>query len=405
MFCDVLLNKKNHILLISAWYPSKEDTSGIFVQMQAEALASAGYKVVVFLPEYYSIVGFFKNLKSIFSKRYSKIKKVTLIRLFIVFPFPTFLLKNPLSFQKKYILKYCLLRMRLYSFLKGKPSLIHHHGVLNNCYITEYLSKKLNISYIHTDHTPFEKSNVKFHNPFDTFQSVTNFVHNASKRFAPSKWYAQTCEKLFDASFDILHNVVSDDFYLSNVPKKNNNPFIFISIGHLGKIKNHKLLLLAFAKAFAGNFNYRLFIAGTGALQNELEQLAEQLKIKRQVQFLGYLTRQQVMEYLDKSHVLVVSSFKETFSVVVVEAFFRGIPVVATRCGGPEELITPENGLLCENDNENDLAFKLIHIYESYSSYNKKKIANDAFAKYSKKSFLRKYNEMLPVRMYQAIRP
>jgi glycosyltransferase involved in cell wall biosynthesis len=51
----------------------------------------------------------------------------------------------------------------------------------------------------------------------------------------------------------------------------------------------------------------------------------------------------------DASDVLLVTSNRESFGLTIVEAMARGVPVVATRCGGPEELISDgETGFLVD---------------------------------------------------------
>jgi glycosyltransferase involved in cell wall biosynthesis len=52
----------------------------------------------------------------------------------------------------------------------------------------------------------------------------------------------------------------------------------------------------------------------------------------------------------------VVPSRRETFSLVTAEALASGTPVVATRCGGPEEILTEETGQLTDVDDPAALA-------------------------------------------------
>ena len=56
---------------------------------------------------------------------------------------------------------------------------------------------------------------------------------------------------------------------------------------------------------------------------------------------------------------LVVPSRRETFSLVTAEALASGTPVVATRCGGPEEILTEETGQLTEVDDAAALAIAI----------------------------------------------
>src|SRR5699024_9955006 len=93
-----------------------------------------------------------------------------------------------------------------------------------------------------------------------------------------------------------------------------------------------------------------------GEEKANLLKLVRVLKIEEQVVFLGPLTREQVKEEVSSADAFVLSSKYETFGVVLIEALALGKPVIATKCGGPESIVTPEVGYLVENNSEEELS-------------------------------------------------
>jgi glycosyltransferase involved in cell wall biosynthesis len=75
----------------------------------------------------------------------------------------------------------------------------------------------------------------------------------------------------------------------------------------------------------------------------------------------------------------------ETFSVVTLEAILSGRPVIATRCGGPEAFILPENGLLIDRDDDAQLANAMQQLLRNYSFYESGKVKNSLPGDYSLK--------------------
>jgi len=67
--------------------------------------------------------------------------------------------------------------------------------------------------------------------------------------------------------------------------------------------------------------------------------------------------------------VLLVTSTVETFSLVTIEALSSGVPVVSTRCGGPEEIVAePWLGRLSDDGTE-ALATALLEVTGSLASF------------------------------------
>ena len=70
-----------------------------------------------------------------------------------------------------------------------------------------------------------------------------------------------------------------------------------------------------------------------------------------------------------ESDAFVLASRIETFGVVFIEALAQGLPVVATRCGGPESIVTPANGLLIDTENQQALTEALIALHDNHRQY------------------------------------
>jgi glycosyltransferase involved in cell wall biosynthesis len=80
-----------------------------------------------------------------------------------------------------------------------------------------------------------------------------------------------------------------------------------------------------------------LIILGEGPERQTLEQLAASLGVAERVDFRGYLN--EPWPVFREAKMLALASHTEAFGNVLVEAMAHGLPVVATRCGGPEEVL------------------------------------------------------------------
>lgn len=126
-----------------------------------------------------------------------------------------------------------------------------------------------------------------------------------------------------------------------------------------------------------------LHIVGDGEYRTEFEQMVSDLGIQDECIFHGQCTREKVHEIMKEMDFLVSASIMESFGCSIAEAQMLGIPVVATRCGGPESIVTHETGILVEKRNEEALyegIVKMISAYETYDSQKIKTYAKEKFA-------------------------
>ena len=145
----------------------------------------------------------------------------------------------------------------------------------------------------------------------------------------------------------------------------NERPIIGI-IKYLKPEYNIPLLIKAFAiTKEKASIKPLLHIYGGGPLKTELVTLCKDLNIYDDVHFFDTIPNQEVPKALNTMDIFVNSSNVESFGVNIVEAMACELPVVATPCPGPKEVI--DNGItgVVLNDwNHEELAEELIKLVE-----------------------------------------
>jgi glycosyltransferase involved in cell wall biosynthesis len=130
-------------------------------------------------------------------------------------------------------------------------------------------------------------------------------------------------------------------------------------VGRLVQIKRVDLVLRAVAEARRHGAPVRLVVAGDGESRQELEGLADQLRLGDVVTFLGYV--------LDPSGVAaaadlaILASDNEGTPVALIEAAAAGRPAIATAVGGVPEVVVPGTGVLVPRGDYAALAKALVN--------------------------------------------
>jgi glycosyltransferase involved in cell wall biosynthesis len=126
--------------------------------------------------------------------------------------------------------------------------------------------------------------------------------------------------------------------------------FLVGAVGNVRPAKGYDVLLRAAALLKARSVKYRFVVVGEADsdLGHRLLSLRDELGLADCVSFPGYL--RDVTPGLNAFDVYAITSHSEGFSISTVEAMAAGLPVVATRCGGPEEIVDDGiTGILVDN--------------------------------------------------------
>jgi colanic acid/amylovoran biosynthesis glycosyltransferase len=133
--------------------------------------------------------------------------------------------------------------------------------------------------------------------------------------------------------------------------------------------------LRAFAQFLQSCPNSTFTVAGEGPLENELRAEAMRLNIDQQVEFVGFLPQEELQGLFSVSHIFIhpsetVGGDVEGVPNAMLEAMAGGLPVVATRHGGiPEVICDGENGFLCAEGDDQQLATTLLNLASDPTLY------------------------------------
>jgi glycosyltransferase involved in cell wall biosynthesis len=381
-----------HILVLPSWYVnSVNPLSGIFFKEQAEALVGENVKVGVLAVcgisiKKLSLAVKLPRLKPVFSSingvktaiiECPSIPKLKKVNRFIFFNLGKILFK-------KYIIE------------NGVPDIIHLHSFIRGD-LAIWIFDNYEIPYIVTEHSTGFARDEYLSQELNYAKSV--FI-NARERIAVSEPFRKLLANKFKLKFNCIPNIVDTDFF-SIKPTGIKDTFTFINIGFLDKKKNQKMLIDAFWASFSNEEKIKLVIVGSGPELNRLREHVNELGAFNQVSLYGVADRVQVRDLLHSSDVFVLASKFETFGVVLIEAMSCGLPVISTRCGGPEDIISSDIiGELCDIE-ECELANSLIKVHKKHKNndYNPVEIRLFAEQQFSSKVIAKKlsiiYNEVV----------
>lgn len=380
------------ILIIPSWYKSESNVmSGSFFKEQAFMLLKRGHNVKIVYPhtiktnhvkntqlqELYNDGLFEWHIRFYSSKYKSAANNTIKNRDFVV------------KLMDKYIKRF------------GKPDIIHAHSVYPAGIIAYEISNTKGIPYIITEHlSALADTNISLLKKIKSFfvlnknkQLMIKSYKNSNVLLTVSKSLKKLVIKKFEIGekkIDIIPNLVPDFFWKDdNQSNQKYDTFTIVFIGGLTTIKN-PFLLLESMSVVRKSESIKLKIIGEGVLNDKLQKYAKELGIASLVKFEGRLARENVSEVLSKSHLLISTSKFETFGVTLIEGLAKGLPVVATNSGGPEDIIQKGDGILVNNHSAEEVAKAILEVIKNYSSYNANEISERCKVRFSEDAIYEK---------------
>ena len=362
------------ILIISRGIPSKRFPQwGCFEKDQAEALASIGHKVVVV------------SVDGRFCFMYRKIGL-------------THVIKNGVDYYNYYLLPHAVVNLfgrqktlrlqnwqidKVYDVVEkchGKPDIIYAQ-MYGNMLLGAHLSQRVGVPVVGIEH--LGRFNEQTLDKWGFTKSEADYAyHNIHKLISVSSTLRDSIYRHFCVDSVVVHNLVGKEFTYQ--PNKTLHPLTMVSTGRLVYGKGFELLIEALRQV--NNQlpkGWQCNIIGGGEKMAELQQQIDQAQLHNQIHLVGQKNKQEIVQLLQQSDMFVLPSRSETFGVVYIEATACGLPIIATDCGGPKEIVTPQNGVLIPMDDTDALANAILHMTAHLSDYDRQAIAADCQARFS----------------------
>ncbi len=142
-----------------------------------------------------------------------------------------------------------------------------------------------------------------------------------------------------------------------------------LSIARLAEKKGLEYAIRAFAQVKPHRRDFIYQIIGDGPLREPLQKLIDELQLGDCVELVGWKVQEEVCQYLDQSHLLLVPSVtakdgdQEGTPTVIVEGAMMGLPVISTLHSGiPDMVLDGQSGYLVPERDVDALAQKLVQL-------------------------------------------
>ncbi|MEI7780330.1 MAG: glycosyltransferase [Planctomycetota bacterium] len=325
-----------HVLLLPSWYPTPADpVNGVFFRDQIEALRShSDLRIGVLAPlvkpwaRCGAVAADPRDIQGVVTMRAAT-------RAWLPGCVPQW---NAAAWRRT-----ATRLLHGYVERHGWPDLVHAHAAVYAGWTARCWKKQFGLPYLITEH-----STAYARRALHTWQSLlaAKAFSAAAERIAVSPALAAHLAAEFGGDWRVLPNPVAARFDRPAIARyRPGEPFRFVHLAALTQKKRQQDLIDAFARvAVQTRVPIELEIGGDGPMSAELKSHASRTAAAHQITFTGRIDPAAVPRFMERGHCFMLTSAHETFGVVVAEALSCGLPVIATRCGGPEWLVGEDDG-------------------------------------------------------------
>ncbi|RMF08882.1 MAG: glycosyltransferase [Candidatus Neomarinimicrobiota bacterium] len=343
------------IFIVPSWYPSPlHPEDGSFFREQARLIAAAGYRVVVIAVNVRSLKDFPRRHQLEDSPVRDRQAGVTEYRLESL---------NPAPWQPRRFFRYYRRQLRtlFQSVLEqeGRPDWVWIHSSLWAGAALAEICHHQRIPFLIEEHL----KEFFFPERLTAFQRelIRTAYGRARLVAAPSRAVLASILRAFPVPENrgwVLPNPVDSRRFPLRSRSPNTRPAHWISVGLLRPEKGFDRVIEALADLdrLDRPGERTLTIVGSGQGKPALQKQIAALGLTDRVHLTGYLTGPELVRQLHLATAGIWGSDMETFGLAMAEALATGLPIVVPPCGGPEDFLLPDSGVVSASGSPTDLA-------------------------------------------------
>lgn len=253
------------------------------------------------------------------------------------------------------------IKVLILKYIKNRKAIKHINSkyvITTRIFHNKLVNEALNDKYIKiaTEHN--YPQNKKYINR--VVKSISNFNYFIVVSSDLKEIYEN---KLIKPQCIYIPNVIDN---LTQITRNNNIKNTLISIGRLSKEKGYEDLIEVVSLIKKEIPNIKLYLIGDGSEKIKLLSKTKELDLTNNIEFLGFLDTSQCNYYMNKSNVYIMTSYTESFGLVLIEAMSNKLPCIAfDSANGAKNLLSNNVGVLIKNRNKKDMVREVIKLLKN----------------------------------------
>lgn len=362
------------ILMIPTWYSARDAkvmSAGIFHYEQAVALKKYA-ETAVYFPYDMNYEGGFCEGEEKGLLTFRRGKRLAFLR-------PIYYVLDYLKICKNF-----------------KPDIIHGHVALAAGLPAVLLGKIFKVPVVITEHNPIEMMGFEDVSRVDY---AGKMYKGSDANICVSRNQMERLQEYFpEEQFQVIHNGVYDPETIErdgeNYAVEGNINACIVAAFYSKDIKGYQFLIPAMKELVNAGKKITLHICGGGDHMEYYQNMAKELGVEKQCIFYGQCDKKKMYSIMSQMDFTISASLFESAGVAVQESMLLGKPVVVTKSGGANSLVTEDTAIIVEKGSVEALVNGICEMSQRLSTFNREKIREYAISQFEIDQVSQKYMEV-----------